>query len=201
MSQGVRTDTWIRIRNKMDRTRNSLHQRPQRCGPPPSLCGAKVQVSRHLVGQLLVEQAVQRGELLVMGGRRVEEGQGDQDVAHGAVGQLRQHSAQAHQQQLQARALPLRYICTQKYCSFPNNQYRLLVGSVADPNPEFGAFLTPGSGMGKKSGSGSGMNNPDHINSFMRIRGYAKLLKVYFSNKPVIHNNVFVVEKIDETVP
>jgi hypothetical protein len=24
-------------------------------------------------------------------------------------------------------------------------------------------FLTPGSGMGKKSGSGSGMNNPDHI--------------------------------------
>jgi hypothetical protein len=26
-----------------------------------------------------------------------------------------------------------------------------------------GAFLTPGSGMGKKSGSGSGMNNLDHI--------------------------------------
>jgi hypothetical protein len=26
-----------------------------------------------------------------------------------------------------------------------------------------GAFLTPGSRMGKKSGSGSGMNNPDHI--------------------------------------
>jgi hypothetical protein len=25
------------------------------------------------------------------------------------------------------------------------------------------AFLTPGSGMGEKSGSGSGMNNPDHI--------------------------------------
>jgi hypothetical protein len=31
----------------------------------------------------------------------------------------------------------------------------------ADPGPA--AFLTPGSGMGKKSGSGSGMNNPDHI--------------------------------------
>jgi hypothetical protein len=78
----------------------------------PSLCGAEVQVSRHLVGQLLVEQAVQGGELLVVGGRRVEEGQGDEDVAHGAVGQLGQHSAQAHQQQLQAGALTLRYICT-----------------------------------------------------------------------------------------
>ncbi len=34
-------------------------------------------------------------------------------------------------------------------------------GSVADPDPGSGAFLTPG--MGKKSGSGSGMNNQDHI--------------------------------------
>jgi hypothetical protein len=32
---------------------------------------------------------------------------------------------------------------------------------VADP-VSFGP-LDPGSGMGKKSGSGSGMNNPDHI--------------------------------------
>jgi hypothetical protein len=52
--------------------------------------------------------------------------------------------------------------------------------SVADPGSD--AFLTPGSGMGKKSGSGSGMNNPDHISesletifglkylNFMRIR-------------------------------
>ncbi len=30
-------------------------------------------------------------------------------------------------------------------------------------DPGSSAFLTPGSGMGKKSGSGSGMNNPDHI--------------------------------------
>jgi hypothetical protein len=29
--------------------------------------------------------------------------------------------------------------------------------------PGSGAFLTPGSGMGKKSGFGSGMDNPDHI--------------------------------------
>ena len=35
--------------------------------------------------------------------------------------------------------------------------------SVADPDPGSVAFLTPGSGMGKKSGSGSGMNNQDHI--------------------------------------
>jgi hypothetical protein len=36
-----------------------------------------------------------------------------------------------------------------------------VVGSVADPGS--GAFLTPRSGTGKKSGSGSGMDNPDHI--------------------------------------
>ncbi len=36
-------------------------------------------------------------------------------------------------------------------------------GSVADRDLGFRAFLTPGSGVGKKSGSGSGMNNPDHI--------------------------------------
>ena len=55
--------------------------------------------------------------------------------------------------------------------------------SVADPGS--GTFLNPGSGMGKKSRSGSGMNIPDHIsenletifwvkntylNSLMRIR-------------------------------
>jgi hypothetical protein len=33
--------------------------------------------------------------------------------------------------------------------------------SVEDPDPGSGAFLTPGSGMCKKSGSG--MKNPDHI--------------------------------------
>jgi hypothetical protein len=41
---------------------------------------------------------------------------------------------------------------------------------VADPDPESGAFLTPGSGMGKKLGSGSGMNNPDQI-----LRAYKNL--------------------------
>ena len=37
----------------------------------------------------------------------------------------------------------------------------ILFFSVADPGSD--AFLTPGSGMGRKSASGSGMNNPDHI--------------------------------------
>jgi len=35
--------------------------------------------------------------------------------------------------------------------------------NVADPDPGSGAFLNPGTGMGKKSRSGSGMNIPDHI--------------------------------------
>jgi hypothetical protein len=39
----------------------------------------------------------------------------------------------------------------------------ILKPSVADPDPGSGAFLTPGSGMGKKSGSGSWMNNLDDI--------------------------------------
>jgi hypothetical protein len=37
--------------------------------------------------------------------------------------------------------------------------------SVADPDPGSGGFLTPGSGMGRKSASGSGIRDeqPDHI--------------------------------------
>jgi hypothetical protein len=45
--------------------------------------------------------------------------------------------------------------------------------SVADPDPGSGDFLTPGSGMGEKQhldpGSGSGMNNPDHISESLEI--------------------------------
>jgi hypothetical protein len=39
------------------------------------------------------------------------------------------------------------------------------VSRVADPDPGSDVYLTleSGSGMGKKSGSGSKMNNPDHI--------------------------------------
>ncbi len=44
-------------------------------------------------------------------------------------------------------------------------KYKGLDTSVADPDPGLGAFLTPGSGIcdGRKSASGSGMSNPDHI--------------------------------------
>ncbi len=36
-------------------------------------------------------------------------------------------------------------------------------------DPGSGAFFTPGSGMGKKSGSGSGMNKPNHISESLEI--------------------------------
>jgi hypothetical protein len=53
---------------------------------------------------------------------------------------------------------------------YNKNTLELMESSVADPNPGSGAFLTPGSGrMGKKSGSGSGMNNPDHISESLEI--------------------------------
>ncbi len=39
----------------------------------------------------------------------------------------------------------------------------LLLGYQCFADPGSGGFLTPRSGMGKKSGPGSGMNNSDHI--------------------------------------
>jgi hypothetical protein len=39
-----------------------------------------------------------------------------------------------------------------------------------------GAFLTPGSRMVKKSGSGSGMNNQDHISESLETFFWAKIL-------------------------
>jgi hypothetical protein len=42
-----------------------------------------------------------------------------------------------------------------------NLRKKTMFYSVTDPGP--GAFLTTGSGIGEKSGSGYGMNNPDHI--------------------------------------
>jgi hypothetical protein len=45
------------------------------------------------------------------------------------------------------------------------------------PDQGSGAFLTPESGMGKKSGSGSGMNNPDHISECFETIFRIKILK------------------------
>jgi hypothetical protein len=54
-----------------------------------------------------------------------------------------------------------------------------LTHSVADPGPESGALLIPESGMGKKSGSGSGMNNPDHISKSLKPFFCVTILKFF----------------------
>jgi hypothetical protein len=46
----------------------------------------------------------------------------------------------------------------------PRGYLTVAVAKISVADPGSGAFLTiPRSGMGKTSGSGSGMNNPDHI--------------------------------------
>jgi hypothetical protein len=42
-----------------------------------------------------------------------------------------------------------------------------------------GAFLTPGSGKGKKSGSGSRLNNPEHIYDSLETTFWVKILKFF----------------------
>jgi hypothetical protein len=70
------------------------------------------------------------------------------------------------------------------YTVRPHLRYRGKNTSVADPDPESGAFLTPRSGMRgpgwvKQSGSGSGMNNPDHISESLATIFWAKILKFF----------------------
>jgi hypothetical protein len=48
---------------------------------------------------------------------------------------------------------------------------------IRDPGSD--AFLTPGSGMGKKSKSGSGMNIPDHISESLASIFGLKILKFF----------------------
>ncbi len=43
-------------------------------------------------------------------------------------------------------------------------------------------LLTPISGMSKKSGSGSGMNNPDHISESLETIFWVKILKFFDEN-------------------
>ncbi len=60
------------------------------------------------------------------------------------------------------------------------NTYLGIRSSVTDPDPGSSAFLTSGSGMGKKSGSRSGMNNPNHNSkSLERIFFWVKILKFF----------------------
>ncbi len=63
------------------------------------------------------------------------------------------------------------------------------VNSVADPDPGSGAFLTPGSGMGKNQdrdpGSGSGMNTLDHVSKSLETIFWVKIwyvLKFFDAN-------------------
>jgi hypothetical protein len=49
-----------------------------------------------------------------------------------------------------------------------NLRKKTMFYSVTDPGS--GAFLTTGSGIGEKSVSGSGMNNPDHIFGIFGMR-------------------------------
>ncbi len=57
--------------------------------------------------------------------------------------------------------------------------------SVADPDPGSGAFLTPGSGMGRKSASGSGIRDEQPGSYFLELRKHffgffgVKILKFF----------------------
>jgi hypothetical protein len=53
------------------------------------------------------------------------------------------------------------YVPSMYLAEFDSNP--VVLGSVADPDPGSGTILTPGSGMGKKLGSGSGVINPENI--------------------------------------
>jgi hypothetical protein len=46
-------------------------------------------------------------------------------------------------------------------------------------DPGSGAFLTPGSGMAKKSKYGSGMDNPDDISESLETIFWVKILKFF----------------------
>jgi hypothetical protein len=52
-----------------------------------------------------------------------------------------------------------------------------LIPSVEDPGSA--AFLTPGSGMGKKLGSGYGMNSTDQISESLETIYWDKMLKFF----------------------
>ncbi len=66
-------------------------------------------------------------------------------------------------------------------CAFhtSSTHYQVPSPSVADPDPRSGAFLTPGSGMVKKSGSGCRMNNPNHISESLETIFWIKILKFF----------------------
>jgi hypothetical protein len=60
----------------------------------------------------------------------------------------------------------------QKRYTYPNT-------GVAGPDPGSGAFMAPGSRIGKKSRSGSGMNISDHISESLETILWVKILKFF----------------------
>jgi hypothetical protein len=75
------------------------------------------------------------------------------------------------------------FLCGNKYAFIYLFIYLIIsdlfnvLSSVADPGS--GAFLTPGSGMGKKSRSGSGMNISDHISESLETIFWVKIRKFF----------------------
>ncbi len=69
-------------------------------------------------------------------------------------------------------------------CAFVKlNCYETLQNGSVLPDPGSGACLASGSGMGKKSGSGSRMNNPDHISESLETIFWVKIL-IFFDVDP-----------------
>jgi hypothetical protein len=54
----------------------------------------------------------------------------------------------------------------------------MIIPSVADPNPGSGAFLSPGSGMGKKSGSGIRFRDEQPRSYLLELRNHFLWVKI-----------------------
>ncbi len=63
---------------------------------------------------------------------------------------------------------------------FLADPYNFGLDNVTDPDPGSGAFLTPGSGMGNKSRSGSGMNIPTLISEGLETFFGLKILVFFY---------------------
>ncbi len=89
---------------------------------------------------------------------------------------------------LKGEQTPISAVCDllQTFATFPAFSFTdYLLYSVADPDSGSGAFLTPGSEMGKKFGSG--MKNPDHISECLTIF-LVKILKFFEADPSRIRN-------------
>ncbi len=76
----------------------------------------------------------------------------------------------------------------------------IVIYSVADPDSGSAAFLTLGSGMGKKSESGSrirtGMNNPDHISDRLETFFGLKILEFFDADPGSGMENIWIRDPV-----